>query len=155
MFVFLQKFFFFFFLPHGLVPQPGIEREPWQCKHQVPTTGPPTWSFFFSLAMLGLRCCAWTFSSWDERELLSSWCVSFSLRCLLLSQSTGSRGWTQLWHTGSVAPWHVESYWPRDWSHISSPALAGRVLTTGPPGKPLLLLFSCWVMSNSLRLYGL
>ena len=36
-----------FFLPHGLVPQPGIEREPWQFKHQVPTTGPPTWSFFF------------------------------------------------------------------------------------------------------------
>ena len=35
---------------------------------------------FFPLAMLALHCCAWTFSSWDERELLSSWCASFSLR---------------------------------------------------------------------------
>ena len=36
---------------------------------------------------------------------------------------------------GSVAPWHVGSYFPnRDWN--SSPALEGWFLTTGPPGSP-------------------
>ena len=38
-------------------------------------------------------------------------CKGCSLRCFLLLQSTGSRALElqELWHTGSVAHWHVES----------------------------------------------
>ena len=43
------KILFFFFLPHDLVPQSGIECEHWRCKHQVPTTGPPMVFFFLWL----------------------------------------------------------------------------------------------------------
>ena len=56
----------------------------------------PAYSFFF-LAMLGLCCCAWTFSSCGEWGLLSScsaWashCSGFSLQWLLLLWRTGSR----------------------------------------------------------------
>ena len=48
-------------------------------------------------------------------------CVGFSSRWLLLLQGTGL-----------VAPCHVESSWTRNWACV--PALAGRFLTTGPPG---------------------
>ena len=47
-------------------------------------------TYLFSAA-LGLRCCAWAFSSCGERGLLFVWCVGFSLRWLLLLRSTGSR----------------------------------------------------------------
>ena len=43
-------------------------------------------------------------------------------------------------HTGLVAPWHVESSWPGIKS--MSPLLAGRFLTTGPPGKSHFVLTS-------------
>ena len=82
-------------------------------------------------------------------------CTGFSLWWLLLLQSKGSRHagfsscgtWAQqlwlagsrvqaqqLWCTGLVAPWHVGSSWTRAWT--VSLALAGRFLTTAPPGKP-------------------
>ena len=83
-------------------------------------------------AALGLRCCTWAFSSCGERGRGYSllWCAGFSLRWLLLLQSTGSRCagfsscgmWAQqlwlvgsraqaqqLWCTGLVALLHVGS----------------------------------------------
>ena len=77
----------------------------------------------------------------------SLWCVGFSLWCLLLLWSTGSR------HVGfsSCGSWALErrlsSRGARAWLLCSmwdlpgpglepmSPALAGRFLTTAPPGK--------------------
>ena len=46
---------------------------------------------YLFLAALGLCCCAWAFSSCGEWELLFVEGVGFSLRWLLLLQSTGSR----------------------------------------------------------------
>ena len=43
-----------------------------------------------------------------------------------------SAGFWQLWCTGLVAPGHVGPSWARDPTRV---ALAGRFLTTGPPGK--------------------
>ena len=40
-----------------------------------------------------------------------------------------------VWHTGLVALQHVESFQARDGTHV--PWLAGRFLSTVPPGKPL------------------
>ena len=68
--------------------------------------------FFFFLVALGLRCCAWAFSSCGEGVYSSLWCAGFSLQWLLLLWSTGSRhtGFSscgmqaqQLWLTGSRA----------------------------------------------------
>ena len=75
-------------------------------------------------------------------------CAGFSSQWLLLLWSTGSRVcrlqqlWLtgsrvqarQLWHTGLVAPRHSGSSGPG--LEPVSPALAGRFLTTAPPGKP-------------------
>ena len=93
------------------------------------------------------------------RQLL---CVGFSLWWLLLLRSTGSRahGLQQLWHEGSLVVARglsscgsralerslsscgpraqlLRSMWtlPRSGLEPVSPALAGRFLTTAPPGK--------------------
>ena len=64
------------------------------------------------------------------------WCVGFSLQWLLLLQSTGSR------LAGSVVTVHglslLRGMWdiPGPGLEPVSPALAGRFLTTAPPGKP-------------------
>ena len=79
--------------------------------------------YYYFLAALGLRCCAWAFSSCGERWLL------FVVVCRLLTAVASlvaehglqARGLQQLWHTGSraqarqlrctglVAPRHVGS----------------------------------------------
>ena len=46
---------------------------------------------YLFLAMLGLHCCACSFSSRGEQGYSSLWCTGFSLRWLLLLRSTGSR----------------------------------------------------------------
>ena len=52
--------------------------------------------------------------------------------------------WTQqLWHTGSVALWHVESSWFRSRIESVSPALAGEFFSTAPSGKSWLFIFTC------------
>ena len=56
--------------------------------------------YTFFLAALGLRCCAWTFSSCNEQGLFFIVVCGLSLRWLLLLQSMGSR------RTGSVAVAH-------------------------------------------------
>ena len=115
-----------------------------------------TWSQVFLfvcfnfLAALGLRCCAWASSSCGT--ILH--CVGFSLRWLLF-QGTGSRHVSfsscgtqtqQLWLSGSRAQAYCCGAWaqllhgmwdlPGPGLEPVSPALAGRFLTTAPPGKP-------------------
>ena len=67
----------------------------------------------------------------------SMWCTGFSLRWLLLLRSTGSRraGFSSC---GTRAQ-SLRGTWdpPRPGLKPVSPALAGRFLTTAPPGKPL------------------
>ena len=102
---------------------------------------------YLFLAVLGLRCCAWAFSSCGERGLLFLWCAGFSLRWLLLLQSMGSRraGFSSC---GSWALEHRLSSWgarasllhgmwdlPGPGLEPMSPAFAGGFLTTVPPGK--------------------
>ena len=84
------------------------------------------------------------------------WCMGFSLRRLLLLWGTGSRsvGFSMrpqqlpcadsrvhvlqwLWHTGLVAPRHVESSQTRDQTCV--PASAGRFLSPIPARKSLIL----------------
>ena len=90
---------------------------------------------------MGIRCCAWAFSSCSEWGVLSSCSVWAShWGWLLFLQSTGSRVKAQkLWHTGLVAPWHMGSSWTRDQS--VSLALVGGFSTTGPLGKLLGCFF--------------
>ena len=47
--------------------------------------------FYLFLAALGLRCCAWAFSSCGDGSYSSLWCTGFSLQWLFLLQSMGSR----------------------------------------------------------------
>ena len=69
---------------------------------------------YLFLAVLGLRCCEWPFSSYGEQGLLCFLqCVSYSFWWLLLLKCMGSRGWAQ-WHVGLVAPWHMRSSQTRD-----------------------------------------
>ena len=109
--------------------------------------------FFFFLATFGLRCCAWSFSSWGSQGYSSLWCAGFSLRWLLLLQSTGSRhmGFSscgsralerRLSSCGSRA-YLLRGMWdlPRPGLEPVSPALAGGFLTTAPPGKAHRLFF--------------
>ena len=80
------------------------------------------------MAALGLRCCAWAFSSCDERGLLF-----VAVRRLLLLRSTGFSS------CGSRAQL-LRGMWdfPGPGHEPVSPALAGGFLTTAPPGKPPL-----------------
>ena len=113
---------------------------------------------YLFIAVLGLRCCTWAFSSCGERGLL------YSSRCS--ARASHCRGFSccKAWALGKrasvVAPcglrrcgsWALErrlsSCDARAWLLCGmwdlpgpglkpvSPALAGRFLTTAPPGKP-------------------
>ena len=112
--------------------------------------------------MLGLHCCPRAFSRHSEWGLLLIAFHGFLIVMLLFLQSRASRQagfsscrvWAQqLWHTGLVA---TLSKWglPRPGIKPLSSALAGRFLTTGPPGKShfslliFILLCSVCVPSN-------
>ena len=75
-------------------------------------------------------------------------CTGFSLRCLLLLLSTSFSScgtWTQLlWHTGSAALQHVESFWLRPRIEPVSSALVGKFLSTAPPGKSWFFISTCY-----------
>ena len=88
-------------------------------------------SFKLYLAVLGLGCCAWVFSSCGEQGLLCSWSVVTSL--------VVKHG---LWSAGSAFVAHGLScsaaygiLVPGTGMETMPPALAGRFFTTGPPGK--------------------
>ena len=115
---------------------------------------------YLFLAALGLCCCALAFSSCASGGYSSLRCMGFSLRWLLLLQSTGYRragfsscsAWAQqlwlagsraqaqqLWCTGLVAPRHVGSSRTRAQTRV--PCVASGFLTTAPPGKSGILFF--------------
>ena len=113
---------------------------------------------FFSLflAMLGLCCCAQSFSSCGEQGLLfvavhrlltvvAPLVAEHRLQACGLQQLwlAGSRAQAQqLWHTGLVAPWHVGSSWNRDRTHV--PCIGRWILnhctTREDPGLFLIIL---------------
>ena len=101
--------------------------------------------FYLFLAALGLRCCSRVFSSCGQRGYSLLLCAGFSLRWLLLLQSMGSR------HAG-FSSCGTQAQLPHGmWDLLRpglepvSPALAGRFLTTAPPGKPRsLYLLICY-----------
>ena len=155
--LFLQKkpwifFFFSFFQKFWLIPNhPKLLKE---------VRLEPKF-FYFSylfLGMLGLCCCAQAFSSYGMWRLLSrcsawaSHCGSFScckaraLWCMDLSSCGTWAQWLQ--NICSVAPWHVESSWARDWTHVC-PVLAGRILTIGPPARFQMIFW----FNNFLKLF--
>ena len=68
--------------------------------------------FFFWLSWV---CCAQAFSSCSEQELLF-FCTAWDSHCGGFCYC-GARS-QQLWHTGLVAPQHVESSWTRDGTHV-------------------------------------
>ena len=71
---------------------------------------------YLFLAVLGLHCFAWAFSSCDMQGLtLELEYMGFSLQWLILLSGLGSRVWAQwLWHMGLAAPRHVASSQIRD-----------------------------------------
>ena len=89
--------------------------------------------------------------------------AGFSLPLLLLWSTgfSGSSTWAQkLWHTGSVVPRRVG--FPGPEIKPVSPALAGRFLTTGPPGKPhaeplvaACRIFSCGIQTLCCNMWDL
>ena len=76
---------------------------------------------YLFLAVLGLHCCTWAFSSCGKRGLLSS-CSAWSSHC-----DGFSCGRAQL----SCGMWNL----PGPGIKPVSPALAGGFFTTEPPGK--------------------
>ena len=79
--------------------------------------------------------------------------AGFSLRWLVLLQGTGStaRGLQLLWHMGFLVSRLVNP--PGPGIKPMSPALAGGLLTTGPPGKSsrhLLKAFYVWGSGNTM-----
>ena len=103
-----------------------------------------------------------------NRGYSSLWCTGFSLRWLLLLQSTGSRHvgfsscgtWAQqlwlagsrvkaqqLWRTGLVAPQHVGSSWTRDQTHV--PCVGRWILNHCATGEvPSSVLFKCMTLQG-------
>ena len=112
--------------------------------------------------MLGLCCCVQAFCSYSEwgYSSCSTWvshCGSFSC-CRTWALDTWASVVTAhglLWHSGLVAPWHVESSWTR--IKPLSLALIGGFLTTEPPGKSCILFHFRFLQDteySSLCYYG-
>ena len=111
------------------------------------------------LAALGLRCCAQAFSGCGEQGLLSTAVPGCSLgqRLWLWSTACTARrlGGCGAWVYLSHGMWHL----PGPGIKPMSPALAGGLLTTVPPGKSLLLALKMkgatsqgmWTASGSWR----
>ena len=96
--------------------------------------------FLYFLAVLGLRCCVRAFSSCGQPGPPSDCGVSSYCKALALAHELRS-----LQHTSSVVGAHGLSCSAacgsfRQEIQPVSPALAGRFLSTVPPGKPRTLL---------------
>ena len=109
----------------------------------------------FILAVLGLWCCAWAFSSCNEQGLLSAFGVWASpcggssccgVQALgMWAQQMGHLGLTALQCSGS----------PQPGIELVSPELAGGFLTIGPPGKPSINIYdSHWPIQLITRKWG-
>ena len=118
--------------------------------------------FIYFYLFIGFGCIG---SSWlrarfslvvASRAYSSLWCAGFSLQWLLLLQSTGSRVQASVvvaHRLSSCGSWALllHGMWdlPGPGLKPISPALAGKFLTTVPPGKPsILLLMGIWVVSS-------
>ena len=117
--------------------------------------------FILFLPVLGLRFCVRAFSSWGERgplfivvhgplTVVASLVAEHKLQTRRLS-TCGSRA--QLLH----GMWDL----PRPGLEPVSPALAGRLSTTAPPGKPSFSLFvyesnmqKIWKVSATVSIYS-
>ena len=111
------------------------------------------------LAALGLRCCAQAFSSCSEQGYSLLRCMGFSLPWLLLLRSMGSRhaafssgGWRALERRLSSCGARAQllrGMWdfPRPGLEPISPALAGRFLTTAPPGKSTVCILIAYIQT--------
>ena len=95
---------------------------------------------FYFFSVLGLHCCVRAFSSWGAEPLVAvaSLVVEHRLYSTRASEMVGHG--LQLCGTQAQLPY---SMWglPDKGSNWFSPALQGRFLTTGPPGKPWLHIF--------------
>ena len=78
--------------------------------------------------------------SWAQTPHYSgfSYCRAQALHCSGFS-SCNARP-QKLWLIALLATWHVGSFQTRDWTRVS-PALQGKLLTTGTPGKPMNYTF--------------
>ena len=107
-------------------------------KYNEEFCSPVSLDTFFFVVVLGLLCCARVFTSCRKQGPL--WlCEGFllQLRSVLYGMRASVVATRRL--RGSVA----RSMWdlPRPRVESASPALQGRFLTTGPPGKPSLDTF--------------
>ena len=112
--------------------------------------------FILVLAALGLRCCAWAFSSCGEQGLLFVVVCGLliAVASLVAEHRLQVRRLHQLWHAGfsscgsqaielrlsscGARAYLLHGMWdlPGPGLELLSPALAGGFLTTVPPGKP-------------------
>ena len=100
------------------------------------------------MAVLGLRFCARAFSSCGERwPLLIAVRVPLTIAAsLVVEHRLQTR---RLSNCGSWAqPLHGMWDLPRPGLEPVSPALAGRLLTTAPPGKPRVYTFKLKIVLN-------
>ena len=89
--------------------------------------------FIYSfLAVLGLHCCSWAFSSCGEQRVLSSWGARASLVAEHRLRIVGLR---------LSCPAACEILVPRPGIELVSPALEGRLPTTGPSGMSQAFLY--------------
>ena len=99
------------------------------------------WLIDWLIAMLGLRFCARAFSSCGKREpLFIAVCGPLTIVASLVAEHRLQT--RRLSSCGSRAQL-LRGMWdpPRPGLELVCPALAGRLSTTAPPGKPLLLSF--------------
>ena len=100
------------------------------------------------MAVLGLHCCTWAFSSCSDRGLLSgggaqaSLCDGFSC-CGVHALGTSAQ---QLWYLGPAAPRQVGSSWTRDPTSVSCIArcIPNYRTTKGAPNNinmPVIFIF--------------
>ena len=82
------------------------------------------------MSVLGLCCCTWAFSSSGKLGLL---CVEVNgLLTAVASLVVGT-----LWHSGLVAPWHMESSQRRDRTHV--PCIGRQIPNHGTTREVLIL----------------
>ena len=108
---------------------------------------------YLFLAVLGLHCCAWAFSSCSKWGLFSSWC-EWASHCG--GFSCFGAGVLGTWASVVAAPGlrcpETCGVFPRPGIGPVSPALAGGSLTTVPPGSPISVFWRLLVDPHLVRL---
>ena len=82
--------------------------------------------FYLFLAVLGLRCCTWVFSSCGEWGLLFMQCTGIAVASLVAEHGALGMWASVVWPTGLVAPWHVGSSWTK--ARTCVPCIGRRIL---------------------------